>query len=99
MSYGTRHIRWLRKGLADLRLHVPIAMGADNTGANLLAVNPQINVRTKHLTVDFFITREALEANLFLLLMVESVNNLAERCPKIWAKPAHQRMVTLLGCR
>ena len=44
MSYGTRHIRWLLKGLADLRLQVPIAMHADNTGANFLAVNPQINV-------------------------------------------------------
>jgi len=34
ISYGTRHIRWLLKGLADLRLHVLIAMHADNTGAN-----------------------------------------------------------------
>jgi len=99
MSYGTRHIRWLLKGLADLRLHVPIAMHADNTGANFLAVNPQINVRTKHIAVDFFITREALEDNLFVLLKVESVNNLADICTKILAKPAHQRMVTLLGCR
>jgi len=40
MSYGTHHIRWLLKGLADLRLHVPIAVHADNTGVNFLAVNP-----------------------------------------------------------
>jgi len=99
MSYGTHHIRWLLKGLADLRLHVPIAMHADNTGANFLAVNPQINLRTKHIAVDFFITPEALEDNLFVLLKVESVNNLADICTKILAKPAHQRMVTLLGCR
>jgi len=38
MFYGTCHIRWLLKGLADLRLHVPIAMPTDNTGANFLAV-------------------------------------------------------------
>jgi len=44
MSYDTRHIRWLLKGLTDLRLHVLIAMHADNTGANFLAVNPQLNV-------------------------------------------------------
>ena len=80
MSYGTRHIRWLLKGLADLRLQVPIAMHADNTSANFLAVNPQINVRTKHIAVDYFLTREALEDNLFVLLKVESVNNLADIC-------------------
>ena len=44
MSYGTRHIQWLLKGLTDLRLFAPIAMHADNTGANFLAVNPQITV-------------------------------------------------------
>jgi len=99
MSYGTRHIRWLLKGLAGLRLHFPIAMHADNTGANFLAVNLQINVRTKHIAVDYFITREALEDNLFVLLKVESVNNLADICTKVLAKPAHQRMVGLLGCR
>jgi len=99
MSYSTRHIRWLLKGLADLRLNVLITMHADNPGANFLAVNPQINVRTKHMAVDFFITREALQNNLFVLLKVESVNNLADICTKILAKPAHQRMVTLLGCR
>jgi len=99
MSYGTRHIRWLLKGLADLRLHLPIPMHADNPGANFLAVNPQINIRTKHIAVDFFITRDALEDNLFVLLKVESVNNLADICTKILAKPGNQRMVTLLGCR
>jgi len=99
MSYGTRHIRWLLKGVTDLRLHVPIAMHAVNTGANCLAVNPQINFRTKHIAVDFFITREALEDNLFVLLKVDSVNNLADIFTKILAKPAHQRRVTLFGCR
>jgi len=99
MSYGTRHIRWLLKGLTDRRLHVPIAMHADNTGANFLAVNPQINVQTKHIAVDFFITREAPEANLLVLLKVELVNNLADISTKMLAKPAHQRMLTLLGCR
>jgi len=99
MSYGTRHIGGLLKGLADLRLHVPIAMRADNTGANFFAVNPQINLRTKHIAVNFFITRKGLQDNLFVLLKVESVNNLADICTKILAKPAHQRMVTLLGCR
>jgi len=99
MSYGTRHIRWLLKGLADLRLLVPIAIHADNTCANFLAVNPRINVRTKHIAVDFIITSEALKDKLFVLLKVESVNNLADICTKIVAKPAHQRIVTLLGCR
>jgi len=88
MSYGICHIRWLLKGLPDLRLHVPIAMHADNTGANFFAVNAQITVRTKHIAVDFFIPREALEANLYVLLKVESVNNLADICTKILAKPA-----------
>jgi len=39
MSYRTCHIRWLLKGLADLRLHALIVMDADNTGENFLAVN------------------------------------------------------------
>ena len=99
MSYGTCHIQWLLKGLADLYLQVPIAMHADNTSANFLAVNPQINVRTKHIAVDCFITREALEDNLFVLLKVESVNNLADIFTKILVKPAHQGIVGLLGCR
>jgi len=100
MSYGTHHIRWLLKGLADLcSLHAPIAIHADNTGANFLVVNPQLNVCTKHIAVDYYITRKALEDNLSVLLKVESVNNLADICTKILAKPAHQRMVNILGCR
>ena len=99
VSYGTRHIRWLLKGLTNLRLPASIAMHADNTGANFLAVNPQINVRTKHIAVDYFITREALQENLFVLLKVESTNIRADICTKILAKPAHERMVLLLGCR
>ena len=74
-------------------------MHANNTGANFLAVNPQINVRTKHIAVDYFITREVLQENLFVLLKVESTNNHADICTKILAKPAHERMVSLLGCR
>jgi len=74
-------------------------MHADNTGANFLAINAQINVRTKHIAVDIFIMREALEDNLFVLLKFESVNNLADICTRILANPTHQRMVTLLGCR
>ena len=74
-------------------------MHADNTGANFLAVNPQINIRIKHIAVDYFITREALQDNLFVLLKVESTNNRADICTKILAKPAHERMVSLLGCR
>jgi len=99
MSYGTRHIRWLLEGLTDLHLHVQIAMHADNTAANILAVNPQITVRRKHIAVDFFITHEAPEVNLFVLLKLELDNNLADICTKILAQPAHLRMVTLLGCR
>jgi len=99
MSYGTRHLRLLLKGLVDLHLHVPIAMHADNTGANFLAVNPHINVRMKHIAVDFIITREALEDNLFILLKVDSVNNLANICTKILEKPAHKRILGLFGCR
>jgi len=74
-------------------------MHADNPAANFLAFNPQINVRMKHTAVDFFITREALEDNLFVLLRVESVTNRANICTKILVKPVHERMVGLLGCR
>jgi len=97
MSYGTHHIRWLLKGLADLRLHVPIAMHADNTGATFVAVNTQMNVQTMHTAVDFFITGEALEDNLFVHLKVESVNNLPNICTKILAKPAHERMIAFIS--
>ena len=99
ISYATCHIRSLLKGLADLHLRVPIAMHADNTGANFLAVYPQSNIRTKHIAVDYFITTEALQDNLFVLLKVESVNNLANIDTTILAKSAHQPIVDLLGCR
>ena len=99
MSYGTRHIWWLLKGLTDLHLHVPISMQADNTCANFLAVNHLSTVKTKHIAVDYFITRESMEDNLFVLAKVESVNKLADICTKILANAAHQRMATLLGCR
>ena len=89
ISYRTRHIRGLLKGLADLHLQVPITIHADNTGANFLAVNPGMNVRTKHIAVLYFITREALEDNLFVLLKVESVNNLPDIFTKILARSAH----------
>jgi len=99
MSYSTSHIRWLLNGLADLRLQGVIGMHANNAGANILAVNPHINVRTKHIGVDSWITDEALEDNLFVLLKVEWVNNHAEMYTKILAKLAHQGMCDLLGCR
>ena len=44
ISYGTRQIRWLLKGLADLSLHVSPIIQADNTGVNILTVYHQINV-------------------------------------------------------
>jgi len=74
-------------------------MHADNSSVNFIAVNPQINVRTNHIAIDYFITQEALDDNLFVLLKVESVNNCAESCTKILPKPADERMVDLLGCR
>jgi len=82
-------MQYLLKDLADLRLHVPITMHTDNTGANFLTINPLINVRTKHIAVDFLIMCETLEDNLFVLLKVESVNNLADICTKILAKLGH----------
>ena len=53
----------------------------------------------KHIAVDFFITYEALEDNLFVLLKVDSVDNLTDICNKILAKPVPEWMVGLLGCR
>jgi len=88
MSSGTHQIRWPLQGHVNLCLHHLIPMHAHNTSANFLAVNHQINVRTNHIAVDFFITQEVLQGNWFILLKVESVNNLADICTKILAKTA-----------
>jgi len=74
-------------------------MYADNTGLNFLAVNTQINIRTKHIPVDYFITHKTLQYKLFFLLKIESVNNRADICTKILAKLVREQMVSLLGCR
>lgn len=99
MSYGTCHIRWLLKSSADLHFYAPITMHADNTSAKFLAVNPQISLHTKHIVMNYSITCEALEENLFLPLKDESVNNLANSYTTIIAKSAYQPMVNLLSCR
>ena len=99
MSLATRQIQWLTFGLHDVRLDMPIAMHADNTGANFLARNPQLNVRTKHIDVHFHKTREELQRGTFTLLQVASQDNLADICTKILAKPAHELLMDRLGCR
>jgi len=89
MAYSTHHIQSVLKGLADLCLPVPIPMHTHNTGPNFPGVNPEINLRTKHIAVHFIIAREAPGDTLFVIFKVASVNNLAGICTKIVAKSAH----------
>jgi hypothetical protein len=99
MSLAARQIQWFQKGLHDVRLNVPIALHADNTGANFLASNHQLNERTKHIDIHFHKIREEIDKGSFTLLKVASADNLADICTKILAKPAHVRIMGLLGCR
>ena len=78
MSCGTHHIRWLHKVLTNLCLTAPIAMHADNTGANHLTANPEINIQNKHIAVDYFITRKGLQDNLFIIYKVQSTKHLGQ---------------------
>ena len=99
MSLAARQIQWFRKGLHDVRLNVPISLHAENTCANILATNHQLNERTKHIDIHFHKIREEIDNGSFTLLKVTSSDNLADICTKILAKPVHVRLMGLLGCR
>ena len=78
MSCSTHHIRWLLNGLTNLCLPAPIAMHADNSDANYLTATPEINIRTKHIAVDYFITPKGLQDNLLIIHKVQSTKHLAQ---------------------
>ena len=99
MSLAARQIQWFRKGLYDVRLNVPIALHADNTSANSLVTNHQLNEQTKHIDIHFHKIHEEIDNGSFTLLKVASSDNLADICTKILAKPVHVRLMGLLGCR
>ena len=99
MSLAARQIQWFQKGLHDVRLNVPIALHADNTGTNFLATNYQLNEWTKHIDIHFHKIRDEINNGSFTLLKVALSDNLADICTKILAKLVHVRLMGLLGCR
>jgi len=50
----------------------------DNQGAIALAKNPVLHQRTKHIDIRYFFIREKIDNNMFDMLYVETMRNLAD---------------------
>jgi hypothetical protein len=100
MAAGTKQAIWLQKLLQDLdREHYirpkgnPIRMFADNTSAQRLAENPEINERSKHIDVAYHFIRECVRYKQIKFIDIPSEEMLADGLTKPLGKTAFNRFI------
>jgi len=108
MSFASRHLIWLQRGLQQLRQHTSYGVATDNhevdyllgdnQGALELAKNHRINNRSKHIDTHYHFVREQLEAGTFDLLYVPTDDNLADIFTKSLPKPRHHELAEKIRC-
>ena len=98
LSLASRQIIWLKRALRELGIEVRCALRCDNTGAIDITENPKINKRTKHIDIAYHYTREKLLDEEFLLMYVDTGNNLADLLTKPLGRKLHNKFAKLLTC-
>ena len=98
MSLGAKHMMWYKKGLRELRVHlpngyaIPVALWPESQGAIDLVINPRISDRSRHIDIQYHYTRERVYAGVFSLVYVPTRDNLADIFTKALPKPVHYRL-------
>jgi len=108
MSFASRHLVWLQRGLQQLRQHTLSTVATDNhevdyllggnQGALELAKNHRIYNRSKHIDTHYHHVRELLEAGTFDLMYVPTEDNLADLFTKTLPKPRHHKLAEKIRC-
>jgi len=84
LAATTCELQWLTYLLHDLHIDdfLPSILCCDNQTARHITQNPRFHERTKHVDLDFHVVREKLKANLFHLLSIKTIEQLANMFTK-----------------
>jgi len=94
---AVKEILWLIMFFNELQLKFrkPI-LYVDNQGAIALAKNPVLHQRTKHIDIRYFFIREKIDNNMFDMLYVETMRNLADLFTKPVVLAVQRRLLSEL---
>ena len=98
IAFASSEIVWLVGLLVELGITIPtpIPLNADNTSAVLMAQNPILHERVKHIEVDAHFVWEKHPENLLSLHHVSSTNQIADVFTKAMSRDRHQFLISKL---
>ncbi|GJY75319.1 retrovirus-related pol polyprotein from transposon RE2 [Tanacetum coccineum] len=99
MAVTTCEILWLSFILKDLHILIklPIIIFWDNKFAQQLAANPCFHERSKHLDMDYHLTREKIQDGFLQTTFIPTTRQLADVMTKVLNHVQHSLLVDKLG--
>jgi len=91
LATSARQALWYINGLSQLGFTIPVKLKADNTSSINISKNLINNLKTKHIDVSSYFTREYLICKSFTLSYVPTGRNLADIMTKGLPFVLHQR--------
>ena len=108
LSTCAKTLTWIRKLYWEICHQTPWTEGKffdatqvaiDSTAAQLLASNPQISVRNKHISLKFHHVREMVKESIILLYHVRSHLQPADMMTKVLSRIILEHMVDMVQLR
>jgi hypothetical protein len=99
LSEAGREVCWLRNLLFELGYpqNSPTLVKGDNDGSIMMAHNPQLNNRSKHIGIRWHWVRELVEHNILTIQSCRDPEQTADALTKALPRPKHQRHVLEMG--
>ena len=82
----------------DSQSCLPVEIGVDNQGTILLAKNPVMHQRTKHIDVKYHFVREEVKQGNISLFYIPSARNVADVFTKPQSKSRIHQLINLNNC-
>ena len=99
LSAAAREAAWLEKLTSDLGIRNirPIHVHCDNETSMKLAINPEVNHRTKHINAHYHFSREKVEKGDIELCYVSTLEQLADILTKPLGRGLFEKFRTMLN--
>ena len=99
LSVAMREAAWLKKLTNDLGIRVvcPISIHCDNEASMRMAINPEVNHRTKHINAPYHFSREKVEKGDIKLYYVSTLEQLADILTKSLGRGLFEKFRTMLN--
>ena len=90
---------WIRSLLKELgfAIEAPTLINVDNKGAIALGKDPKFHARAKHIRISYHEVRDYIARGDITITYCPSAENAADLFTKGLPKPAHERMLELIG--